>query len=51
MSESSLPSSGSRGEAEWGMMAPPGPVKISNIKDGHQRRPRRFHVSRPLLNR
>ena len=30
-------------------MAPPGPVKIGHKKDGHQRRPRRFHVSRPPL--
>ena len=28
-------------------MAPPGPVKIGHKKDGHQRRPHRFHVSRP----
>ena len=27
---------------------PPGPEKISNEKDGRQRRPHRFHVSRPL---
>ena len=26
---------------------PPGPVKISHKKDGRQRRPYRFHVSRP----
>ena len=26
----------------------PGPVKISHEKDGHRRRPHRFHVSRPL---
>ena len=38
-------SSGSRG-AE-GAMAPAGPVKISHKKDGHQRQPHRFHVSRP----
>ena len=28
---------------------PPGPVKISHKKDGHQRRPHRFHVSQPPL--
>ena len=28
-------------------MAPPGPAKIGHKKDGHQRRPHRFHVSRP----
>ena len=28
---------------------PPGPVKISHKKDGHRRRPYRFHVSRPPL--
>ena len=28
-------------------MAPPGPVKIGYKKDGHQRRPHRFHVSQP----
>ena len=27
----------------------PGPEKISHKKDGHQRRPHRFHVSRPPL--
>ena len=27
-------------------MAPPGPVKIGHKKDGRQRRPHRFHVSR-----
>ena len=43
-------SSGSRGGAE-GAMAPPGPVKIGHKKDGHQRRPHRFHVSRPPLTR
>ena len=42
-------SSGSRG-AE-GAMAPPSPVKIGHKKDGHQRRPHRFHVSRPSLTR
>ena len=30
-----------------GAMAPPGPVKIGHKKDGRQRRPHRFHVSRP----
>ena len=30
-----------------GVMAPPGPVKIGHKKDGRQRRPHRFHVSRP----
>ena len=30
-----------------GAMAPPGPVKIGHKKDGHQRRPHRFPVSRP----
>ena len=30
-----------------GAMAPPGPVKIGHKKDGHRRRPHRFHVSRP----
>ena len=29
-------------------MAPPGPVKIGHKKDGHRRRPHRFHVSRPI---
>ena len=38
-------SSGSRGR---GGHPPPGSVKISNKKDGHRRRPHRFHVSRPL---
>ena len=28
-------------------MATPGPVKIGHKKDGHQRQPDRFHVSRP----
>ena len=28
---------------------PPRRVKISHKKDGHQRRPHRFHVSRPPL--
>ena len=28
-------------------MPPPGPVKIGHRKDGYQRRPHRFHVSRP----
>ena len=35
----------------WGGHAPPfppGPVKISHKKDGHWRRPHRFHVSLPL---
>ena len=39
-------SSGSRG-AEGAMPPPPRPVKISHKKDGCQRRPHRFHVSRP----
>ena len=30
-----------------GAMAPPGPVKIGHKKDGHRRRPHRFHVSWP----
>ena len=30
---------------------PPGPVKISHKKDGGQRRPHRFHVSRPTALR
>ena len=30
-----------------GPCPPPGPVKIGHKKDGHQRRPHRFHVSRP----
>ena len=30
-----------------GAMAPPGPVNIGHKKDGRQRRPHRFHVSRP----
>ena len=30
-------------------MPPLGPVKISIKKDGHPRRPHRFHVSRPPL--
>ena len=29
------------------MPPPPGPVKISHKKDGHQRQPHRFHASRP----
>ena len=41
-------SSGSGGGAE-GAMAPPSPVKISHKKDGHWRRPHRFHVSQPPL--
>ena len=28
---------------------PPGPVKISHKKDGHQRQLHRFHVSQPPL--
>ena len=32
-------------------MAPPGPVKIGHKKDGRQRWPHRFHVSRPPLTR
>ena len=28
-------------------MPPPGPVKIGHKKDGRQRQPHRFHVSRP----
>ena len=32
-----------------GAMAPPGPVKIGHKKDGRQRQPHRFHVSRPPL--
>ena len=35
----------SRSRGAEGAMAPPGPVKISHKKDGHQRRPHRFHVS------
>ena len=31
------------------MVPPPGPVKIGHKKDGHRRRPHRFHVSRPPL--
>ena len=38
-------SSGSGGGSEGAM--PPGPVKISHKKDGHQRQRHRFHVSRP----
>ena len=34
---------------EAGGPCPPGPVKISHKKDGRQRRPHRFHVSRPPL--
>ena len=30
-----------------GPWPPPGPVKIGHKKDGHRRRPHRFHVSRP----
>ena len=30
-----------------GHAPPPGPVKISHKKDGRQRQPHRFHVSRP----
>ena len=30
-----------------GPCPPPRPVKISHKKDGHQRRPHRFHISRP----
>ena len=37
-------SSGSRGGPR-GPWPPPGPVKIGHKKDGHQRRPHRFHVS------
>ena len=32
-------------------MALPGPVKISHTKDGRQRSPHRFHVSRPPTGR
>ena len=32
-------------------MPSPGPVKISHKKDGHQRRPHRFHVPRPPFTR
>ena len=39
-------SSGSRGGGRGGH-APPDPVKIGHKKDGHRRRPHRFHVSRP----
>ena len=39
------PSSGSR--EPRGPCPPPGPVKISHKKDGHRRRPHRFHVSCP----
>ena len=38
-------SSGSRGGR--GGHGPPGPVKIGHKKDGRQRQPHRFHVSRP----
>ena len=38
-------SSGSRGGR--GGHGPPGPVKKGHKKDGRQRRPHRFHVSRP----
>ena len=38
-------------EGAKGAMAPPGPVKIGHKKDGRQRRPHRFHVSRPPLTR
>ena len=38
-------SSGSRGGGCRGGHAPPGPVKTSHKKDGHQRQPHRFHVS------
>ena len=38
-------SSGSRGGPR-GPWPPPGPVKIGHKKDGRQRRPHRFHVSR-----
>ena len=31
-----------------GAMPPPGPVKISHKKDGHQRRPHRFQQSIPV---
>ena len=30
-----------------GPWPPPDPVKIGHKKDGHRRRPHRFHVSRP----
>ena len=40
-------SSGSRGARG---PCPPGPVKIGHKKDGRQRRPHRFHVSRPPPN-
>ena len=39
-------SSGSGGGPR-GPWSPPGPVKIGHKKDGRQRRPHRFHVSRP----
>ena len=42
-----LPSSGSRGGPRGPWPPRPGPVKIGHKKDGCQRRPHRFHVSRP----
>ena len=36
------------GGSEGAMPPPPGPVKISHKKDGHQRWLHRFHVSHPL---
>ena len=35
------------GGGRGGHGPPPGPVKIGHKKDGCQRRPHRFHVSRP----
>ena len=37
------------GGRRGGHLAPPGPVKIGHKKDGHRRRPHRFHVSCPPL--
>ena len=46
-SPSPAPSVVDRGGGAEGAMPPPSPVKISHKKDGHQRGPHSFHVSRP----
>ena len=43
-----MSSSGSGGVPRGPCPPPPSPVEITHKKDGHQRRPHRFHVSCPL---
>ena len=45
--ESKHPVADPGGGGEGAMAPPPGPVKIGHKKDGRQRQPHRFHVSRP----